>query len=78
MDGVCLFTSARLCSNRFCEEYTWSRKAEAAREEELSWRVKANVVSTFMSFIWYLTRFLPLRPLELMAVSGLGYLQRPP
>lgn len=34
-------------------EYTWSRKAEDARETELKWRVKASVVNTFMFFIWY-------------------------
>ncbi|KAJ3535367.1 hypothetical protein NMY22_g6525 [Coprinellus aureogranulatus] len=33
-------------------EYTWSRKAEDARETELRWRVKTNIVSTFMFFIW--------------------------
>lgn len=33
-------------------EYDWSRKAEAARENELSWRVKQNTVYTLVNFIW--------------------------
>ncbi|KAF5323393.1 hypothetical protein D9611_005605 [Ephemerocybe angulata] len=33
-------------------EYDWSRKSEEARERELSWRVKGNIVDTLMSFIW--------------------------
>ncbi|KAJ7631233.1 P-loop containing nucleoside triphosphate hydrolase protein [Roridomyces roridus] len=33
-------------------EYHWSDKASKARESELSWRVKENVVDTIISFIW--------------------------
>ncbi|KAG2044379.1 P-loop containing nucleoside triphosphate hydrolase protein [Suillus americanus] len=33
-------------------ENQWSRGAHQAREEELSWRVKENVVDTIISFIW--------------------------
>ncbi|KAG1885552.1 P-loop containing nucleoside triphosphate hydrolase protein [Suillus subluteus] len=33
-------------------ENQWSRTAHQAREEELSWRVKENVVDTIISFIW--------------------------
>ncbi|KAF9015690.1 P-loop containing nucleoside triphosphate hydrolase protein [Cyathus striatus] len=33
-------------------EYTWSREAEKKRETELDWRVKQNIVETFISFIW--------------------------
>ncbi|TFK19978.1 pleiotropic drug resistance ABC transporter [Coprinopsis marcescibilis] len=33
-------------------EYEWSAKADTAREDELRWRVKGNVVDTIMSFIW--------------------------
>ncbi|KAF8808123.1 pleiotropic drug resistance ABC transporter [Phlegmacium glaucopus] len=33
-------------------EYQWSRKAQAARETELKWRVKENIVDTLISFIW--------------------------
>lgn len=39
-------------------EFTWSRKAEKAREEELWWRVKLNVVDTMISFIWFVTLYL--------------------
>jgi len=31
----------------------WSRKACDSREDELQWRVKENVVSVIMSFIWW-------------------------
>ncbi|KAJ2921432.1 hypothetical protein H1R20_g15658, partial [Candolleomyces eurysporus] len=37
-------------------EYDWSRKTEDARETELKWRVKSNIVDTAVSFIctpWY-------------------------
>ncbi|KAG2022883.1 ATP-binding cassette transporter [Coprinopsis cinerea AmutBmut pab1-1] len=33
-------------------EYDWSDKTEKTREEELRWRVKTNLVSVVMSFIW--------------------------
>ncbi|KAJ7161288.1 P-loop containing nucleoside triphosphate hydrolase protein [Mycena crocata] len=33
-------------------EYHWSNTASAAREQELSWRVKENTVDTIISFIW--------------------------
>ncbi|KAJ2929240.1 hypothetical protein H1R20_g7856, partial [Candolleomyces eurysporus] len=33
-------------------EYDWSRKTEDARETELKWRVKNNIVDTAVSFIW--------------------------
>ncbi|KAF8665348.1 hypothetical protein AX16_000367 [Volvariella volvacea WC 439] len=33
-------------------EYHWSRIAERAREVELRWRVKENINSTLISFIW--------------------------
>ncbi|KAK0481769.1 P-loop containing nucleoside triphosphate hydrolase protein [Armillaria novae-zelandiae] len=33
-------------------EYHWSSKTEKARETELKWRVKENVVATLISFIW--------------------------
>ncbi|KAG1845953.1 pleiotropic drug resistance ABC transporter [Suillus tomentosus] len=33
-------------------ENQWSRTAHQAREEELDWRVKENVVDTIISFIW--------------------------
>ncbi|KAF5385025.1 hypothetical protein D9615_001230 [Tricholomella constricta] len=33
-------------------EYHWSGKAENAREHELRWRVKQNIVDTLISFIW--------------------------
>ncbi|KAF8167359.1 pleiotropic drug resistance ABC transporter [Crassisporium funariophilum] len=33
-------------------EYQWSRKAQNARETELKWRVKENIVETVISFIW--------------------------
>ncbi|KAG1791178.1 uncharacterized protein HD556DRAFT_1445441 [Suillus plorans] len=36
---------------RFIENQ-WSRIAHRAREEELDWRVKENVVDTIISFIW--------------------------
>ncbi|KAJ3517873.1 hypothetical protein NLJ89_g222 [Agrocybe chaxingu] len=39
-------------SNTSSKEYTWSRKAQQARESELRWRVKGNIVDTMISFIW--------------------------
>ncbi|KAK0208709.1 P-loop containing nucleoside triphosphate hydrolase protein [Desarmillaria ectypa] len=33
-------------------EYHWSSKTEKARETELKWRVKENIVATLISFIW--------------------------
>ncbi|KAK0233579.1 P-loop containing nucleoside triphosphate hydrolase protein [Armillaria fumosa] len=33
-------------------EYHWSSKTESARETELKWRVKENIVATLISFIW--------------------------
>ncbi|KIK07255.1 hypothetical protein K443DRAFT_129256 [Laccaria amethystina LaAM-08-1] len=33
-------------------EYQWARNAQDARETELRWRVKENVVDTLISFIW--------------------------
>ena len=33
-------------------ENQWSKKACNAREDELYWRVRENVVSVVMSFIW--------------------------
>ena len=33
-------------------EYDWSRKTEDARETELKWRVRNNIVDTAVSFIW--------------------------
>ncbi len=33
-------------------ESHWSRQTEHARETELKWRVKENVVATMISFIW--------------------------
>ncbi|KAL0951622.1 hypothetical protein HGRIS_008303 [Hohenbuehelia grisea] len=33
-------------------ENQWSRRAQGARETELKWRVKENVIDTFISFIW--------------------------
>ncbi|KAJ7751195.1 P-loop containing nucleoside triphosphate hydrolase protein [Mycena maculata] len=33
-------------------EYHWSDGASKARERELSWRVKENIVDTIISFIW--------------------------
>ncbi|KJA28401.1 hypothetical protein HYPSUDRAFT_62031 [Hypholoma sublateritium FD-334 SS-4] len=33
-------------------ECQWSRKAESARETELRWRIKGNIVDTAISFIW--------------------------
>ncbi|KAJ6520112.1 P-loop containing nucleoside triphosphate hydrolase protein [Mycena sanguinolenta] len=33
-------------------EYHWSDTANGARETELGWRVKENVVSTLIAFIW--------------------------
>jgi hypothetical protein len=34
-------------------EYHWSDTANVARETELGWRVKENIVSTIIAFIWY-------------------------
>jgi hypothetical protein len=34
-------------------ENQWAQSADRARETELGWRVKANVVDTFTSFLWY-------------------------
>ncbi|TBU62826.1 P-loop containing nucleoside triphosphate hydrolase protein [Dichomitus squalens] len=33
-------------------ESRWSERVKEARESELKWRVKANIVDTFISFIW--------------------------
>ncbi|KAF9531878.1 pleiotropic drug resistance ABC transporter [Crepidotus variabilis] len=33
-------------------EYSWARKAQTARERELGWRVKRNIVDVAISFIW--------------------------
>jgi ABC-type multidrug transport system fused ATPase/permease subunit len=33
-------------------EIRWSRRAREAREYELKWLVKENIVSTLVSFIW--------------------------
>ncbi|KAJ7269434.1 P-loop containing nucleoside triphosphate hydrolase protein [Mycena haematopus] len=33
-------------------EYHWSDSANVARETELGWRVKENIVSTLIAFIW--------------------------
>ncbi|KAF5366949.1 hypothetical protein D9757_010851 [Collybiopsis confluens] len=33
-------------------EYHWGGKASGKREEELSWRVRENIVDTAISFIW--------------------------
>ncbi|KAJ7459165.1 P-loop containing nucleoside triphosphate hydrolase protein [Mycena galericulata] len=33
-------------------EYHWSNTASKARENELSWRIKENIVDTIISFIW--------------------------
>lgn len=54
MVGVCSVLAS--CSPLFISlesEYTWSRKAQGAREVELDWRVKENIVDTTISFIWY-------------------------
>lgn len=33
-------------------ENGWAAKARVAREHELRWRVKSNIVDTIMSFLW--------------------------
>ncbi|KAF8236776.1 pleiotropic drug resistance ABC transporter [Tricholoma matsutake] len=33
-------------------EYYWADKVQGARESELKWRVKENIVDTLISFIW--------------------------
>ena len=33
-------------------EYQWSLKGQMARETELKWRVKENIVDTVISFVW--------------------------
>lgn len=35
-----------------CVEFRWSERVREARESELSWRVKANVVDILITFIW--------------------------
>lgn len=36
----------------YTTENYWAKKSQNARENELSWRVKQNVVDTLVSFIW--------------------------
>ena len=39
--------------NLFCAlEFRWSERVRKTRESELKWRVKANIVDTFISFMW--------------------------
>nr|VWP00151.1 Trehalase (EC (Alpha-trehalose glucohydrolase) [Ganoderma boninense] len=33
-------------------EFRWSERVKKTRESELQWRVKANIVDTFISFMW--------------------------
>ena len=33
-------------------EFRWSERVRKTRESELKWRVKANIVDTFISFMW--------------------------
>lgn len=34
-------------------ETRWTSRVRDAREKELGWRVKENIVNTVISFIWY-------------------------
>ena len=34
-------------------EFRWSERVRGAREDELRWRVKANVVDVLITFIWH-------------------------
>ncbi len=36
-------------------EHSWARKGRDAREAELAWRVKKNIVDIVISFVWYAT-----------------------
>lgn len=36
-------------------EYTWSRRTEQDRKTELGLRVKQNIISVVISFIWYVS-----------------------
>lgn len=41
-------------------EYHWARKSQNARETELQWRVKQNIVDTLISFIWFVASIYPI------------------
>lgn len=49
-------------------EYYWASKGRDAREKELQWRVKENVIDTLVSFIWYF----PVMLFEFLALQSLG------
>src|ERR1700691_4800493 len=55
MAGVSTYhrTSSRN-STHICllPENYWANKAQRSREDELKWRVKDNILSTSISFIW--------------------------
>jgi hypothetical protein len=54
MAGVNLLCQCRrILGLTWILEYTWAHRSREARENELRWRVKENVVATAISFIWY-------------------------
>jgi hypothetical protein len=42
-----------------CTENHWASRGQEARESELQWRVKENIVDTLISFIWFAILYLP-------------------
>jgi hypothetical protein len=64
------------CQHSYPEpENQWSRKAQEARQTELQWRVKENVVDTLISFIWFATSYQSCRRV-LTPFLGRGYRQQ--
>lgn len=57
-------------------EYSWERKGREAREAELAWRVKRNIVDVAISFIWYATICLLHYLLSQREEIGFGYRQQ--
>lgn len=56
--GMYTYGYAYLLVLMHCSETGWSSRARDARETELRWRVKENIVSTVISFIWWVKAFL--------------------
>ena len=55
-------------------ENGWASKARVAREDELRWRVKANVVDTLTSFLWFVLSLFGCVALAYGRHAGLGCL----
>lgn len=51
--NITRFLPPRIVTNAVAiSEYYWAGKVQDARESELKWRVKENIVDTLISFIW--------------------------